>query len=294
MTHISKEEVEYIFFFYGLIFIILTAVYFTLVKAENQRLPWIWLGLFGLTQGLHQWLNLLASYMGNSIFLAAVRVCVMAVSLLFLTEFGRAGIVNLRGKGPGRWIYVPLLALVALGGLSGWSGLNLATRYVLGVGGGIWAALALFLDFRRADPGVRYWLLAIGAATGLYALTLAVVPQASFFPASLLNFYTFHQVTGFPVQLVWGLIIILVTITTWFYSQEFCKANGNLVWATFIVFTILFYEWHAMDAACGYGQESFRCNLPYLSSITESGEITTSANSFVTRLVRILSLPRWA
>ena len=52
MTIFFQGQMDYIFFFYGLAFIGLGVVAYILAKEVNQRLPWSWLALFGLTHGV--------------------------------------------------------------------------------------------------------------------------------------------------------------------------------------------------------------------------------------------------
>jgi len=44
-------QTDYLFFLYGLAFIGLGAVSYLLSRQVNQRLAWIWLALFGFTNG---------------------------------------------------------------------------------------------------------------------------------------------------------------------------------------------------------------------------------------------------
>ncbi len=55
----SKEflsQVDYIFFCYGLAFLLLVVACFRLTRHQPRpQLPWFWLGLFALIQGAHPW-----------------------------------------------------------------------------------------------------------------------------------------------------------------------------------------------------------------------------------------------
>ena len=105
MADFFKENLDYIFFCYELAFIILAAVCVSLQKTERERLPWALLGLFGLTHGITEWADMTAIQIGDSAFFLAARCILMTISFLFLMEFGRAGGVRLRGKGPGRGFF---------------------------------------------------------------------------------------------------------------------------------------------------------------------------------------------
>ena len=110
-----SQQLDYVYFFYGLAFILLAAVCNVIQRSSASSLPWRWLGLFALWQGILDWLDLAALSMGGGRATAAVRLALMAVSFVCLWEFGRAGLSALRGKPWGRWLYVPLLASAVCG-----------------------------------------------------------------------------------------------------------------------------------------------------------------------------------
>ena len=93
-----------------------------------------------------EWLEILAIDLQDTPAFSAVRFAAMALSFVFLCEFGRKTLGKLQRKGPGRWIYVPLLALAASGALGGTASLQATTRYALALTGGLWAAWAMVPD----------------------------------------------------------------------------------------------------------------------------------------------------
>jgi len=205
MADFFIHQLDYVFFLYGLAFLLLAAMAVPLAAAEESDFPWKYLGLFGLLHGLNEWLDMLALNLGDTPAFSLLRLGLMAASFVFLMEFGRAGMVSLGNITCGRWIYVPLSLLVALAGLAGLSGINAGVRYVFGLGGGLWAAAALY-SYKRTRPipnssrsalDATAWLFAVyGLAAGL------VVPTAGFFPASMLNHASFLKITGAPIQVI--------------------------------------------------------------------------------------------
>ncbi len=117
ITQFLLQQMDYIFFCYGFSFILLAFVCYALRKESRQRLPWIWLGLFGITHGVNEWLDMLALELGDGYIFSVARLGLMALSYIFLLEFGRDGWRALGGKGPGGWIHLPLLAGVAAGAI---------------------------------------------------------------------------------------------------------------------------------------------------------------------------------
>ncbi|MBF0498218.1 MAG: GGDEF domain-containing protein, partial [Deltaproteobacteria bacterium] len=103
MVDFFKNQMDYIFFFYGLAFIFLYATTQALNRQTNRRLPWQWLGFFSLTHGANEWLDMLVAAFRDNLQFAAIRLIVMACSFLFLLEFGRAGMMAVTGRGVGRW-----------------------------------------------------------------------------------------------------------------------------------------------------------------------------------------------
>ena len=211
---------DYVFFFYGLGFIILAAICWSRHK-QQDRLPWLWLGLFGLTHGINEWLDLLTISLGDGQVFSAVRLVIMTASFVALMEFARLAVAAAWGKTPGRWIYAPQFLLIGLGGLlGGWSGLNAASRYALGLSSGLVAAVALSrIAWLKRGPGHRF-LLACGIGLGLYGLaTGGIVPRTVYWPASFLNHGSFLQAAGFPIQLVRGVLALCVAASLWYYSE---------------------------------------------------------------------------
>jgi hypothetical protein len=220
MSTFFQGQLDYIFFFYGLAFIGLGVVCYILAKEVNQRLPWIWLALFGLTHGANEWLDLVALCWGDAVWFEALRWAIMAASFLFLVEFSRLSLNQKRGRGPGRWLLVVLALGAGLGALDGWSGLNATTRYILGLAGSLGAGWAFYAEGREAESRCRPWLLAGGVGFIFYGLaTGVVVPQAGFWPAAAINYETFTSLTGLPIQLVRGLLALWIAAMTITYFR---------------------------------------------------------------------------
>jgi PAS domain S-box-containing protein len=207
-------NLDYVYFVYGLAFITLAAALVGAEgadRSEGPRPPWKLLVVFGLLHGANEWLDLLALSLGDFPFFYTARLAVLAVSFVLLLEFGRKGVASLGGTSVGAWIYAVLIPLACLGALSGLQGLNASTRYVFGLSGGLWAGRALLLWARlkggenptgaRGRPDKLLLLSAVSFA--LYGIAAGViVPEADFFPASVLNQRSFMRATFLPIQLL--------------------------------------------------------------------------------------------
>ncbi len=220
MTDFFKQ-MDYIFFFYGLAFILLVAICQFLHRRSGQRLAWGWLGLFAVLHGISEGLDLLTYSFGwgSDPLLDSARLILLVASFLLLIEFGRSSMITLGGDGPRRWVPAALLGVSLLGGLAGFPGLFASTRYLLGLVGGLWAAGALYLASKDHAPGNRALL---GAALGMAGFGLAtglVVNPAPFFPASWLNTETFGQALGIPIQLARGLLAASICVCLYFFAR---------------------------------------------------------------------------
>ena len=120
------------------------------------------------------------------------------MSFVCLAEFGRAGSRLICGRGPDRWILAVVVALAGVGGLAGLAGLFAASRYVLGVVSGLWAAGTLLLAAGTEPSGARP--LQIGALVMVaYALATGLVAApAPFFPLPGLITTRFWQLRASP------------------------------------------------------------------------------------------------
>jgi PAS domain S-box-containing protein len=195
-----QGQMDFIFFFKGLAFFLVLAVSFLFRRESAQRLPWHWFGLFALAQGIAAWLSLVAMNFGNSPYLLVTGDVLQIVSWIFLAEFGRSGVSRVMGRDSGLWLIALLLMLTGLGGLKGWAGIELTSRYALGLIGGLWAAAALFLEGRNFPAKERGGSLTAGISVTLYALSVALFrPSVLAAPGSVFTEEAFMKFTGIPL-----------------------------------------------------------------------------------------------
>jgi diguanylate cyclase (GGDEF)-like protein len=217
MAGFFSSQLDFILFFYGLAFILLGATCLALARGFGENRSWLLLGLFGFLHGVGEWLDLTALVIGDTPVFAAVRVALMTASFALLLEFTRREALRLGLKWAKGWVYVPLLAAVALGGaIEGPNAAGIFARYALGFPGAL-AASAVFARWARDFSDSRK-VLAIGAAVGfaLYAIAAGIiVPASTFWPASVINYAVFTRVTGVPVQLVRGILACWISFSIW-------------------------------------------------------------------------------
>jgi PAS domain S-box-containing protein len=220
--------VDYIFFIYGLAFLYVGAVCLSMRQGIPEPVPWKLLGLFGLSHGLHEWLDLLALSVGESVAFTVGRLGLMTLSYGLLLEFGRRGAERLEWRVPPWWAVMPVVLVVALSATtSGLAVANGAARLLLALPGCLLAAVVLVV--RARSIGVAGWPWLLLAAGGFVAYGVAaglVVPASTLPPATVINQQSFLAATGIPIQLVRGGCAVLVAMALWAYDLERIDATG--------------------------------------------------------------------
>jgi len=206
------NQLDYIFFFYGVSFIILGTVAW-MVRDDNRHvmLPWRWLAGFGFTHGLNEWLDMLANSLGDSLWFSVCRYAILLISFIFLLEFGRRCYTT---RWLGKWIYLPLLLAAFSGGFVGLNGVNVSIRYSFGTTGCLLTGLGL-LRYSLVSSR-KGWLGFCGTMFLFYGIFSGViVPRADIFPAMYLNQTIFWYWSGLPVQLIRAFLALAIMVSVW-------------------------------------------------------------------------------
>ncbi|MGC2061599.1 MAG: PAS domain S-box protein [Thermodesulfovibrionales bacterium] len=220
MNEFFGNQIDYILFFYGLAFVMLAVICVVLLKQKTSVLPWRWLGAFGGMHGLKEWIGVFTIGYTTNPSIETVRMIMSAGSFMFLFEFGLRGFSRDNKTARARYLYIPLLLLTALGGLKGIHGVDAASRYTFGLIGGLLATKAVYQASLQARLTGRKWLLFSSISLGLYAVIAGIVVHtAEFWPASVMNSNIFYLVTGWPVQVIKGVLAICIALSVWGYSQ---------------------------------------------------------------------------
>ena len=282
-TAFFLRQMDYILFAYGFAFIVLAAVCAMLQQRNTFRLPWIWFGFFGLVHGSYEWLEMSVISLGDSKPFNIFRVALLALSFLFLMEFGRSGWCKLKGRGPGRWIYLPLMACVCCGGFYGISGTLAASRYTLGFLGGLWTAFTLFHASKTKNKnGDSLCLQVMGGAMAVYAVAAGlIVSYSPFFPASHINDTAFLEWTGVPIEIFRFLLPVATVVAIWRYyrksrrelegvlGREAIPSNGGFL--ALILCGVLLFGWWSAEQT---GQE---VELQYRQTLLQQAHICSAA-----------------
>lgn len=221
MAALVVGQMDFIYFFYGLAFLLLGAISFAAAGDGARRGAWMALGLFGYVHGAVEWLDLLALVIGDDPTFAAFRAALLAASFLLLLEFARLEAPRCGAAPPGRWIHVALaLPLLLMSVLAGPVTAAALARYLIAFPGAMGAASIFARWAKELDGESRRHakLAAIGFA--LYALAAGLVPApAPFWPASAVNTASFVATTGTPVQLLRGLLAGWIAFSIWSIRQ---------------------------------------------------------------------------
>ncbi|MBF0294424.1 MAG: response regulator [Magnetococcales bacterium] len=203
MIQILAEQLDLIYFFYGLSFLILSAVCMTVATHEESSIPWRWLGWFGLAHGVGEWLDLAALVMGDLAAFSNMRLTVHVFSFLLLAKFSVDFLIS-----PLYRKYFLLLTGIYLSLIIAAydaNHVNALVRYSITLPASVIGAWFLWRTFAQAEAWSRIWsrlgavaLFGYGLASGL------VAPPNTFFVSALINTEIFTGWTGLPIQLLRG------------------------------------------------------------------------------------------
>lgn len=203
-----------VFFVYGLAFFVLGMAIFLCPKKDSafKLASDLWLiSAFGILHGLNEWIDMfiLIQKPMDSIAVKILRVIILPVSFLFLVQFGVKIILGHKKKYSILRALPPALFLIwiiiTVSSRQWFLAGDIWARYLLGVPGIFMASYALNLQIpafkKERMPGVVVNLrLAAGAFMCYGFFSGLVVPEAGFFPAAVLNYTTFLDSVGIPVQ----------------------------------------------------------------------------------------------
>ncbi len=230
MGNFLINQLDYIFFIYGVSFLLLAVICHVLARETDTRIRWFLLGLFGLLHGLNEWMDMFAIFAGDNEKFKFLRLVVMAVSFLALFEFGRTGFNAYSRTKLGWWIYALILlppCIFAFLSLSVNSA-GIFCRYFIGFPAAVLTSYTLVLKANLHRWSERRYLYIVSVSFFLYGLASGlIVPPASFFPANFVNSDEFIGMTGLPVQLLRGLLAFISAFALWrFYKISSAIALG--------------------------------------------------------------------
>ena len=224
MGNIWNSQLDYVYFFYGLAFLLLGAVCLSIREEGPQPLPWKRLGWFGLLHGFSEWLEMAARVLdlGDIGWLSALRLAVMTLSFAMLVEFGRRGLAVDGRLRAGSWIVLPpLLAVAAVAVTADLPTANGLARYLLALPGCFAAAAVMAGHAQRVEGERGVWLRVAAGVFALYGLACGALVPASGLPLShWLNADGVQALLGVPVQVLRGVLAVAAAAALWCYEIE--------------------------------------------------------------------------
>lgn len=219
------ENLDIVFFLYGLAFVIMGIAILVQPRKDTifrlSDIIWLLAG-FGLSYGLNEWLDMFAiikEYQAELFNL--IRLAILAISYIFLFEFGRRLTLLSCGKFINKWTTITLCFLVLIFAFILKCERSIWPRYFLGFPGGLLSALGFILYYRSNKTILRplkvykYFLVA-SFSIGTYGILGGIiVPEAHFFPASIINTTSFLELFGIPVQVCRGICSIILAWSIW-------------------------------------------------------------------------------
>lgn len=239
-----EHNLVLVYFFYGLAFFSMgLAVWLESGHTAEFRMARAMgpLAGFGIVHGLHEWFEMFQR-LGRAgmiripqwLLLDELHLIQLALSFVLLINFGigliyysrqknEAGNKKLVRLAVGALLVIWLISLVVTRTLyeSGAAGfmpaVEVLTRYILGVPGGLLAAWAIVLEQRtfslRGMAGTGRDLLGAALALFFYAIIGQTFPNQSFlFPSTVVNSDLFLQIFGIPIQLFRGMTAVIMAI----------------------------------------------------------------------------------
>ena len=218
MREFFIAQMDYIFFVYGLAFILLAMTAYFISRVRPADVFWKWIVLFGLLHGITEWLDMFALSLGKSVLFEMIRLVFLSASFLCFVELVRCEAYKRRGKIFGPWVYLPLLSVTLSAGwmLGGLTGINILSRYVFGVIGGLLAVRVIIFSLAQSDgEGENRVLFLFAWLLGCYVTTQFFAPKGTFLPASMINQEAFFSSLGFPVQLFRMILAAVLAGLVW-------------------------------------------------------------------------------
>lgn len=219
-----KGIMKFVFFLYGLAFFVLGITIFVYPKKDSDfklaKRLWM-LGVFGVLHGINEWVDMfILDTPGHQTYLLEiVRFFLLPVSFLFLVIYGARCLKGLLKN----TIIVPVILLFAWS-IAVYASNNrmlygdIYSRYLLCFPGSL---LTVFVLASRIPDAGGTWQNRAGTALGVAVVFFAFygimsglfVPKNSFFPGSYINYDTFYNFLGFPIQAVRLLLAAGITIS---------------------------------------------------------------------------------
>lgn len=214
MIEIFRFHIDYLMFLEGLAHLAMAVICFHVLQNDKRhRISWVWLGFFSVLHGISEWLGLMFITVEASRLFNYLQIALLVMALLCLIEFARLGTLGLWGRGPGRWIYLPVSGLVIWGALFESAWLNNVVLF-LQLLGGLWAALIVLCIYKFSENKNPYFI-PLGLSLGLYLFSRHMCAGGEFTNAHLY------------CQILNTTLAVGTLVTLWAYSVSFLRDGSS-------------------------------------------------------------------
>jgi diguanylate cyclase (GGDEF)-like protein/hemerythrin-like metal-binding protein len=222
MPTMLVTQLDYIYFAYGLVLLLLGAVCVSMSRNASVPTPWPLLGAFAALHGIAEWLHLAALAGGDAPGFRLARELLIAASFLFLLEFARQARKTVCGRTPGRWILLlPAGGVLVLALAFGPGTLASAVRPLVAAPAIFWTAWLFLYAARHGEElgggqdAQRARILASIYFTVFGLVSVLVLPSAPFLPAAWPTGEALLASTGIPIQLLRAVTVCMMALSVW-------------------------------------------------------------------------------
>ncbi len=239
LSNIFIRNLDVVYLINGLAFIILGVIIFLQLRAteksEFRMLRILWLiAVFGFTHGIHEFIDLIILYRVENYYLKIIEISFLLISFIFLFLFGY-NLVNISVRKkisvlfPVIFLILSFLFITYIGekGVITLDRLEIYARYIMGFTGAILSSFGFYQYYQsEADKfeGIKIKKYFISASIFFLSYGIfggLIVPVGSFFPASVLNYYSFLLMSGVPIQIFRAMGAVGISWSLWHILNVF-------------------------------------------------------------------------
>lgn len=212
---ILENNIDYIFYIYGLSFILIGTLSYLLHLRKSSNIPWLWLSLFGFIHGIYPWISLFGINFLDQTHVDYAASLVLTLSMIALLEFWRRFVVY-----PSFFIYMSMAVVFALLAWLNFAPIEIMIYHTI-------TATSIMLGF------MAFWKVSIkssekhfkiiGVMIWLYAIANIIVV----FKSDMLSIHTLNpDMSIFLFQFIGSFLDILIFGLLWVYYLHF-GANSD-------------------------------------------------------------------
>ncbi len=243
MSDVWVSQLDYVYFLYGLSFIVFGGICVSMQRFEGNGTAWGALALFGLLHGVCEWLDLIAIAVADSYEYSMFRVVAKLISFAMLFSF----CLKCKKVGACNTVLVVLILGIVLI-ISKFMFTSPAeaddiVRWLVAFPGSLWVSYSLY-QIAQTD-GKGYWLKMVAGAFLAYGIIGGlVVPDSAIVPNWAPTHQSFQVAIGVPIQVFRTVIAMFCAVAIWRYEIEHassghCDAKVKYFWRTLSILLIV-------------------------------------------------------